>query len=263
MPAALQTASRWGTARLAAGWDRVVALPAPLLLGVLFAAFLGLSVWEMHDESVTTDELVHLSSGWTYLAAGDFRLNTEHPLLTKAVSSLPLQLLNLRWPTSDDWDFGRQWQFGFRFLFMSGNDADRILFWSRLFMLPWGLLLIGSVYGITRSLFGPSGALLSAVLATLLPMFLGHAHLVTTDVPVAAMMLLTAWGFERLAGRPTLATSLICGALFGVALTVKFSAVLLLPPMFWFLATRWIPPLWRLRKAGRATLLRSVARHVA
>jgi hypothetical protein len=258
MFAALRRVAAPRIAGLAAGWDRVAALPPALLLAVLCSIFVGLSLWEMHDESVTTDELVHLSSGWTYLARGDFRLNTEHPILAKALAALPLQLMTLHWPTTDDWKLGRQWQFGFHFLFTSGNDADRILFWSRLFMLPWGLLLIASIYGIARPLFGPPGALVSAVLATFFPLFLGHAHLVTTDVPVAAMMLLSAWGFGTLADRPTLVRSLLCGVLFGVALMVKYSAVLLLPPMLWFLATRWIPPLWRSRRESGSTIRRDI-----
>jgi hypothetical protein len=250
MLARLRCAAGFLADRLVAGWDRAASLPPAALLGILFVAFLGLSLWEMHDESVTTDELVHLSSGFTYLARRDFRLNTEHPLLTKAMAAIPLQFMKLRWPATDDWKMGRQWQFGFHFLFDGGNDAGRILFWSRLFMLPWGLLLIGSIYGISRSLFGPSGALFSGVLAAFFPMFLGHAHLVTTDVPVAAMMLVSAWSVQRLAERPALRESLIAGVLFGIALMVKYSAVLLLPPMLWFLATRWIPELWRSRPRG-------------
>src|SRR5882672_7035942 len=246
--------------RIAAGWDRVARLPSLLLLGTCFGAFFGLSFWEMHDESITTDELVHLSSGWTYLVRGDFRLNTEHPILTKALAALPLRLMDLHWSATDDWALGRQWQFGYRFLFTSGNEAGRILFWSRLFMVPWGLLLISSVYGIARGLYGPSAALLSAVLTTLLPMVLGHTHLVTTDVPVAAMMLLSAWGFLKLADRPTLGRCLGCGAIFGAALVVKYSAVLLLPPMLWFLATRWIPSLWQLRREGGKALVLSATR---
>src|SRR5436309_15642387 len=82
--------------------------------------------------SATSDEPIHLAAGYSYLQTRDFRLNPEHPPLAKLAAALPLIILR---PTLDrtheDWSTPIQEIFGFRFLYTTGNDADRILFWSR------------------------------------------------------------------------------------------------------------------------------------
>lgn len=214
--------------------------PWILLIGASIC-FIALSLWEMADESITTDELVHLSAGYTYLAQGDYRMNPEHPALAKILAAAPLMFMRLRWPAEDEfWKKGLQWQFGYKFLYQSGNDPDLILFWSRVPMIFWGLLLLGSVYAVSQQLFGPRGGFISLVLVTFCPIVLGHAHLVTTDVPIAAMLFLTATVFWRFAEGPTVAGAIVAGLVLGGALAVKYSAVMLGPALVWFLLVAWV-----------------------
>jgi len=221
--------------------DRLAELrPWILLLGASII-FVTLSLWEMVDESITTDELVHVSAGYTYLAEGDYRMNPEHPALAKILSAAPLLLMHLRWPAETEfWKKGLQWQFGYKFLYQSGNDPDLVLFWARLPMIFWGIVLLGSVYAVSRELFGARGAFISLVLVTFCPMILGHAHLVTTDVPVAAMLFLTATAFWRFAEGPSLGKAIVAGLVLGGALAVKYSAVMLGPALLWFLVVAWV-----------------------
>jgi hypothetical protein len=212
-----------------------------ILILAAATVFVGLSLWEMHDESVTTDELVHLSAGYTYLAKRDYRLNPEHPALAKMLAAVPLLFLRPRMPTEQQfWDQGLEWQFGYKFLYQSGNDPDLILFWSRVPMILWGLLLLGSVYALSKELFGARGALISLILVTFCPMILGHAHLVTTDVPIASMVLLTSTAFWRFAETPTSARAVIAGLVLGGALAVKYSAVIMGPALLWLLIVAWV-----------------------
>ncbi len=44
-------------------------------------------------ESQTWDEGIHLSSGYSYLKTGDFRMNAEHPPLFKLLAALPLEII--------------------------------------------------------------------------------------------------------------------------------------------------------------------------
>lgn len=237
---------------------RLEKIPSWALLSAAAAVFVALSLWEMSDESVTTDEIVHLTAAHTYLSSGDFRLNTEHPNLTKLLAALPLRALDLKEPTSDrHWVRGQQWQHAFLFFHQSGNDADRLLFWGRLPMLFWSLLLLGAVYALSRDLFGPTGGLVSLALATFSPMMLGHGHLVTTDVPVAALLLLVAAALRRLVEAPSAGRALAAGVLWGGALATKYNAVLLLPAFAWYLLTQLMqkdarpPRLWTRRDVGR------------
>jgi hypothetical protein len=227
--------------------DRIAALPPALLIGVASAAFVLLSIFPLLGDSCVNDEIAHLPAGYSYWKKFDFRMNPEHPPLAKLLAGAPLQFLGLQWPQDETyWRKGEEWGFGYRLLYQSGNDADRMVFWGRLPMLIWGLLLLGSVYAVSRSLFGPRGALISLALATFCPEFLAHSHLVNTDAPIAATMFLTIVCFWKFSERPSWRWSLACGATLGLALAVKFSAVMLVPALLWFLAASFFG-----RKAGR------------
>jgi hypothetical protein len=219
-----------------ASWlDRLSLLPPALLLTAAVAVSSALSLAAMIGDSCTNDEVVHLPAGYTYLATRDFRLNPEHPALAKLLAAAPLLALDPRWPGEGaDWQAGRQWQFGYRFLNHS-NDPDRFLFWGRLPMLFWPALLLGAVFAAARELYGPRGGFIALCLAVFYPEFLGHGHLVTTDVPVAAMMFLSFTALWKYGQAPSLRWAVYCGFMIGGALGVKFSAVLLLPIAAWLL----------------------------
>ncbi len=54
-----------------------------------------------YRQSATFDEPVHLAAGWSYLSAGDFRMNPEHPPLLKEWAALPLLAMAV-WPRDMD-----------------------------------------------------------------------------------------------------------------------------------------------------------------
>jgi hypothetical protein len=114
---------------------------ASLLL--LFMFICGLS--STFKDSITDDEVAHIPAGFSYLDKHDYRLNPEHPPLVKDLAALPLLFLNLTFPyTSENWDassLDNQWSMGKDFLFSSGNNLEKILFWSRLPMLLIMILL--------------------------------------------------------------------------------------------------------------------------
>ena len=209
--------------------DRISALPPAVLLGIAALFTVVLSIVGLRGECVTTDELVHLPSGYTYLTTGDFRMNPEHPALAKMVAALPLLALSPRWPATDHWAKGDEWGFGYHFYYDDGNDPRRILFWGRLSMLFWSVLLLGSIYATTRELFGRRGALIALALAAASPMALGHGHLVNTDVPVSCLLLLAVAAVWQLTRTPGWRWCLYSGAALGGAISVKYSAVMLAP----------------------------------
>src|SRR5262249_2846352 len=61
------------------------------------------------------------------------------------------------------------------------------------------------------------------------PNFIAHSTLVTTDVPAALGYAATLYAFWRFARRMTVVRGVIFAIAFGLAQTVKFSAVLLAP----------------------------------
>lgn len=196
----------------------------------IVAAFVALSWWELRDESPTYDEGPHLAAAYTALRLGDHRLVTEQPPLGRRVAAIPLLLDTVRLPAPGPaWETADHFRYGFAFLFQSGNDPERLLSRARWAMLSWGLLLILSVYGVARRLFGPRGGLVALAAAAFNPSILGHAHLVTTDVPPAALALLAVVAFQGWLERPGLLRAAAAGVLAGGAVATKLSALALGP----------------------------------
>src|SRR3989304_1638327 len=103
---------------------------------VLLAFFVVLSVASIWNDSATMDESVHIPAAYSYLSQKDMRLNPEHPPLLKDLSAVPLLLMKINFPAEHpSWaeNINDQWAFGPKFLYESGNDADEIIFWARIF----------------------------------------------------------------------------------------------------------------------------------
>jgi hypothetical protein len=210
--------------------DQLARLPPLWLLIGAWTVFAVLSGIAMIGESITMDEGIALSSGYTHAGLGDFRLNPEAGPLSKIVAALPLLVTPVRLPQSPAaWKSADMGVFGFQFLYQSGNDPDRILFLGRLPTILWSLLLIGSVYVVAREIYGPKGGVIALILTTFCPTLLAHGHLATQDVPVTTLFFLTVVAYWKLEGGGNWKWAVYCGLLLGAAVTAKYSAVLLLP----------------------------------
>src|SRR2546430_9359492 len=114
---------------------------AIVLLCVMVLMVVG-SIW---NDSAIVDELAHIPAGFGYLH-GDFRLNPEHPPLIKTASALFAHIFARPYFPLDNpyWtnEVNGQWDQGVRFLYGSGNDADKIIFWAR---IP--VILLGALFG--------------------------------------------------------------------------------------------------------------------
>lgn len=189
-------------------------------------------------DSATMDEVAHIPSAYSYLKFQEYRLNPEHPPLFKDIAALPLMFMDLRFPEDHPcWstEINGQWICGYQFLYHSGNNADAILFWSRLPMILIMVLLGALLFHWAKLLWGPIAGLVVAVIYAFSPSFISHGHYVTTDVPVAfftALSLYTVWRFFK---NPSTKTILFAGLALGFAQLTKFSAVLLIPLIAFFL----------------------------
>ena len=210
-----------------------------LLDWLILLPFCGLlltqTVLSQRATSATYDETAHLPAGYVYLQYGNYSLNAEHPPLIKMLAALPLPFIAVKMPPEDVL-FGGPWfagssadfTFGHRLLYVE-NDADRLLFWGRLAVLPLTLLLAGIVFLWTKHLFGRTAAFLAVFLYTFEPNLLAHAPLVNTDLGVACFIFLTMYGCYRAAQQLSIPSLLFAGFAGGLALATKFSALMLLP----------------------------------
>src|SRR5215467_11066815 len=139
-------------------------------IGIFVLVFAFLSISGFLQKSPTIDEPVHLFSGYSYLAWGDFRANPEHPPLAKLWAALPLLALNIRDPRPSDslWNSIPQsspvalhtMDVAAKMLFRD-NDAKTLFFYARLQMVVLGIILGAFVYLWSKELFGLAAGIAS------------------------------------------------------------------------------------------------------
>ncbi|OGF70423.1 hypothetical protein A3H65_01525 [Candidatus Giovannonibacteria bacterium RIFCSPLOWO2_02_FULL_45_14] len=215
-------------------------IPAFFILGVMFLLLFTSAL----NDSATFDEVAHIGAGYTYLKYKDSRLNPEHPPLMKDLAALPLMFMDLKFDISQPfWNSenvnDRQWIAGNLLLYGSGNDPDKIIFWSRLPIMLLALVFGWLLFRWVGSLYGERVGLMVLFLYAFSPTFLAHSRYVTTDVAAAFGFFIGLASFLRFLIRPTLKRTLVAGICLGIALLLKFSLFLLLP-IYAGLAILWI-----------------------
>ncbi len=206
----------------------------PFAAAALIALFVALAVSSLLSDSQTSDEAIHLAAGYAHLTRGDFVLNPEHPPLAKEIAAIGPLLLGATLPVDDpSWDAAHhsafQLPFGERFLYHNRVPFMTLLTAGRLPIVGLGALLCLTVFVFARDLFGWRAGLLSLGLCALSPNVLAHARLVTTDLAVAFFLLLAMYCLHLYLKQPTLARLALAGAVAGLTLASKFSAVVVVP----------------------------------
>ncbi len=190
-----------------------------------------LAVGSKLHESTTSDELPHLTAGYSYWAHNDYRLQPENGNLPQRWAALPTFLRGATFPAlqSEDWAASNVWSIGYDFLYRTGEDHVPKLRAGRamiaLFSVATGLL----VFFWSRALFGSAGALLSLSLFSFSPIFLAHGALATSDVCMAFFFLASVGAYWRHLHDERARMAILSALVFGLACVAKFSAVLLLP----------------------------------
>jgi len=203
--------------------------PLVILMIVIAALFM---LDGAQTDSAITDERAHIPAGYGYVSQLDYRLNPEHPPIVKILAGAPLLFLDLNFPTDHAaWqrDVNGQWTMGTAFLYESGNDADQIIFWSRMGPILLTLLLIILTYLWAKELIGRWWALLPTFLVAFSPTVLAHGHYVTTDIGAALGIFISIAAFVRFLHSPSKKRLMVAGLAFGVAQLLKYSAFLLVP----------------------------------
>jgi hypothetical protein len=216
---------------------------ANIIASCLLVLMFFLAVLSVQDDSATYDEISHISAGYSYLTKKELRVNPEHPPLIKDLAALPLLFLEITFPEDhSSWreNTNDQWSLGRIFFYFSGNNADKILFWSRIPMILIMVFLGGFIFYWTRELAGNQTALLALTLFTFCPNFLAHGRLVTTDVGATLGFVMATYFYLKFLKAPKRKNMILSGLSLSFALLTKFSTLLLLP----FLAMMTLLFLW-------------------
>ena len=197
-------------------------------VALLLAVFAAQNIIEMRRETCSSDEVVHLPAGYTYLVKQDFRLNPEHPPLIKELCALPLLWLHPKVDFNNpNWTKPRQASFGYDFLY--SNNADQLLFWGRLPVVLLAVLLGFFVFRWAQQLYGNTAGIFALGLYAFSPNIITHAHLVTTDLGLAAFTTITFYFLWRYLRKEKKRNLIWAGLAMGAALASKFSAAALFP----------------------------------
>jgi Dolichyl-phosphate-mannose-protein mannosyltransferase len=199
----------------------------------LAAALAALSLWLVYDhtrgDSLSTDEPIHILSGWFGVAAGSAIVNIEHPPFLKALSGLALLALPLAPPPKEVPMRAEFPVFGRAFFFHNRVPVDRVVAIARSpFLVLLGLLLV-LTFVAARRRYGDTAAVFAVGILALDPNFVAHAGVVHTDLGAALAFLATVLAWERVRQRPTLGRLVAASLCLGLALASKFSAVYILP----------------------------------
>jgi len=196
--------------------------------------FLVISLWNAWKDSAIFDETAHIGAGYSYVEKQDMRLNPEHPPMIKDLAGIPLAFLNLNFDTSQDFwakDINGQWDAGKDLLYFEGNNADQIIFFSRLPIVILSFLFGLFIFKWGKEMMGIYGGLLAFLLYTFDPNILGHNHYVTTDLAIAAFITLAFYYFLRFIKNPTWKNTFLLGIFLGLLQLAKFSSVTAFPVM--------------------------------
>jgi 4-amino-4-deoxy-L-arabinose transferase-like glycosyltransferase len=207
-------------------------MPRAFLAGFLLfvGAGLALGLGFIRTAAPTFDEAPHLAKGYSYLAAGDFRLDLrDHPPLAEMWAALPLLALAPDLHSGHpDFTAARLFHYADLFLFHNKVPADAMLGPCRAFALCSWLLLAGwALAAWSPRISGPSAAPWACFAAAFSPVLISNFSLVTTDGGSAVFFFLAFWilSFED---RPPLVWG-AAGICAGLALASKFNMVFLFP----------------------------------
>ena len=161
-----------------------------LLIILLFE--LTLSV---RRETQTWDEACHIFAGYSYWTRGDFGMNPEHPPLLKLLGTAPLLSVQL-WVPPHPSIFSKEEDFITAADFVYRNDAEKILFRTRMAAASLTLALALIMFFAAKEMFGSGPAVIALTLFVFEPTVLAHGALVTTDMAMSCFLLATVYCFS-------------------------------------------------------------------
>ena len=200
------------------------------LLGISLL-FAGLALHAAILESPTVDEVAHLAAGCYYLKSGAYNLYSENPPLMQMLVALPVKLLfdpripELKLPVAG-WG---PWKYSHLFMLQNQDHYLAMFAYARMVVILAGIFCGYLLFFWARELFGIQTALIVTTMYYLSPTVLAHSHLATTDTGCMTSIFLTVFLMYKFRKGKSRIHPVMIGAVWGLALLIKFTAVLLLP----------------------------------
>jgi 4-amino-4-deoxy-L-arabinose transferase-like glycosyltransferase len=205
-----------------------------IYIAILLLAWLAVELCLAgRQQSATYDEANHIFAGYRYWMCSDFGSNFETPPLVKLVSAIPLIFQRFRVPVplcgathstiSDHNDLVESGAF------LYSNDADSILFQTRLFASLFTVALGALLFESAYVMFGVGPALIALTIFAFEPNVLAHGFLVTTDMGLTCCLYAAVYAFYLYLEKGTKRRLVATGIMAGTALTAKHSGLIVFP----------------------------------
>lgn len=209
------------------------AIARAALIAALCAAHGAAALEASRKQSVTFDEAAHLPAGLMYIRHGTFGLYHVNPPLSRVVAALPVLAMCPDLP-SKSYMSGRpgardEWSCAIEFMRLNAANYQRLMDQAR-----WPMVLV-SASGVLGLYFwgkwvrGPTSGFLAAAAWAACPTTLAFAGLVTPDISFVAATIWCGYAFARWLREPRWIRAAGSGALFGMALLTKSTALFLIP----------------------------------
>ncbi|OGU16342.1 MAG: hypothetical protein A2076_02875 [Geobacteraceae bacterium GWC2_53_11] len=210
-----------------------------ICIAILLGTFSLLAAAGITAKSATFDEVQHFGMG-RYLLLNqkwDVMGSIIHPPLGYYILSLPLLLYD---DDKQAWEYeekNRDTVFlggvditrGQSLLSKPENRDDRQLIACRLVVLFLAVVLGVYVYLFSSELFGVTGGLFSLFLYAFTPVILAFSGISTQDMPLTVFSFISVYYLWRYLQDSRVKHSVLSGLFLGMALAVKFTAMLLIP----------------------------------
>ncbi|HMD61597.1 MAG TPA: glycosyltransferase family 39 protein [Opitutaceae bacterium] len=209
--------------------NALAAAAAAIILLLHFA----MAVLSKRQESTTSDELVHLTGGYTYWKFNDYRLQPENGNLPQRWVALPAWIKGSRFPSLDQlyWRISDSWAMGHEFFYETGEDHFPKLMAARAMTALFSVAAGALVFCWSCGLFGRAGGFVSLLFFAFSPTFLAHGGYATSDVCISLFMLASIGAWWRHLNAPGAGSFALSALVLSLACLAKFSAILLLPMM--------------------------------
>lgn len=199
----------------------------PAALAALCLAWTAAQLALARNDAPIVDEPIHFFDGSLAVDRGDPTANPEHPPLVKVLAAAASRPWRARAAAVRP---GEDPRAAAPALLVRPPDTARArIFAARLPPIAIALAAIAVCGAWGASIGGAAGGLAAAALLASSTLFGAHAHFVTTDAPVAALLFCAAFCLDAPEDRFPAGRIAAAGALLGLALAAKYSAVFLVP----------------------------------
>jgi len=190
----------------------------------------------------TTDELSHIAGAVGLYETGRNVYMVEHPTLQRLVVGAALKAAGVEYPAARSLTQipprNQANAAGAEIVFHGKVPYWTVLAVARRANLVFAAVLFLYTYLLGRYLAGDLAAMLAVVFLSFDANVLAHSALVTTDIPAAAGFLAATYHALRFVARPRWRTAVYAGVALGLAMSCKFTCVLLAPAIVILIGVR-------------------------